>query len=282
MKVRALKLGAVAALTMAMGITALPAHAAESSSTKQVVTENDVTRQAEDTPPTNNWVLYTRDGTPSTAAEFVDGPATPPLGTGSLQLTTTSGSEKVALFNYDHVGTALPAVNDVSYSTYRQTGADQQVASLNLQVDFNGPNVAGGFTTLVFEPVYNTTQGPVVSGAWQNWTGTGGGVWWSTRTINNQPGGAAVADMRTWDQIVASNPDATILGGVGINQGSGNAGLTDNVDAFTFDNTTYDFEHDVPAPTDKDQCKKDGYEGFNSPSFKNQGQCVSYVAAHKS
>lgn len=33
----------------------------------------------------------------------------------------------------------------------------------------------------------------------------------------------------------------------------------------------------VGPPTDKDQCKKDGWKTFNNPSFKNQGQCVSYT-----
>ena len=31
------------------------------------------------------------------------------------------------------------------------------------------------------------------------------------------------------------------------------------------------------APTNKDQCKKDGWKAFNNPSFKNQGDCVSSV-----
>ena len=36
----------------------------------------------------------------------------------------------------------------------------------------------------------------------------------------------------------------------------------------------------VPPPTDKDQCKKDGWMTFNSPSFPDQGTCVSYVNNH--
>lgn len=36
----------------------------------------------------------------------------------------------------------------------------------------------------------------------------------------------------------------------------------------------------VGAPTSKEQCKKGGWKTFNNPSFKNQGQCVSYVAHH--
>jgi hypothetical protein len=37
----------------------------------------------------------------------------------------------------------------------------------------------------------------------------------------------------------------------------------------------------VGPPTSKDQCKKGGWKNFNNPSFKNQGQCVSYYEHHK-
>jgi hypothetical protein len=280
------------------------------------VTEDYVTRAVEGAPPTDNWMLYTRAGTPSTAGAFVDGPANPPLGDGSLQLTTVTGSEKVFLFNYDHIGTKLKDINDISYSTYRQVGSAQQVAALNVVIDFNGPAEDGGFSTLVFEPVYNTAQGPVVSGQWQNWVADGSGILWSTRPINGQCAGATASCDKTWDEIVANNPDATILGGVGINQGSGNPGLISNVDAFKFDCTTYDFESDddndsvgngsdncpinanpnqedtdgdgigdacddSTKPTTKDQCKNGGWKRFNDPAFKNQGDCIQFVNTGK-
>jgi hypothetical protein len=34
-------------------------------------------------------------------------------------------------------------------------------------------------------------------------------------------------------------------------------------------------------PTDKDQCKNDGWKTFTNPSFKNQGQCIKYVEDHQ-
>lgn len=34
----------------------------------------------------------------------------------------------------------------------------------------------------------------------------------------------------------------------------------------------------VGPPTNKDQCKNDGWKTFNNPKFKNQGDCVSFVA----
>ena len=33
----------------------------------------------------------------------------------------------------------------------------------------------------------------------------------------------------------------------------------------------------IGPPTDKDQCKDEGWKTFNNPTFKNQGQCVSSV-----
>jgi hypothetical protein len=248
------------------------------AATTETVKEEDVTRQVENTPPTDNWVLYTRPGTPPTAGAFVSGPATPPLGVGSFQTTTNTGAEKVFLFNFDHVGKSIADVDDIAYSTYRTTGSLQQVAALNVQIDFNGA-AAGGFSTLVFEPVYNTDQGPVVSGSWQDWTADGTGIWWSTQPINGQCAGATASCDKTWDEIVANNPAATILG-VGINQGSGNPGLVTSSDAFTFDETTYDFEPTI-TPASKDDCKKGGWQQFNSPAFKNQGDCVSSFAPGK-
>lgn len=35
------------------------------------------------------------------------------------------------------------------------------------------------------------------------------------------------------------------------------------------------------VPTDKNQCKKDGWMSFSNPSFKNQGACVSYVQSNE-
>jgi hypothetical protein len=339
----------VALTAVGMLCLAGSAHAA----TTEVVTESDVVRQAENTPPANDWVVYTRAGTPPTAAAFVPGPATPPLGVGSLQLTTTTSSHKVFAFNYDHIGTALADVDDISYSTYRSAGSGQQLTGLNLQIDPDGPEGPATFSTLVFEPVYNTAQGAVVNNQWQSWQADGSGRWWSTAALNGQCAGAGAACQRTWNQIVANNPAATIVSGVGVNQGSGNAGLVTSVDAFTFDETTYDFDVDSdgdgvadgsdncvntpnPNQTDtdgdgqgdacdadddndgvadgpdncettpnadqsdndndgigtacdpselpgsKDECKDGGWANYydeNGTRFKNQGDCVSYVAS---
>jgi hypothetical protein len=141
-----------------------------------VVTEQDVVRQAENTVPTNDWVLYTRN---AGTGEFVSGPQTPPLGVGSFHTVTPGAADKVYLFNYDHVGTPLSAIDGMGYATYRTSPlVSPQLPSINLQVDLNGTAVPGGFTTLVFEPIYNTTQDKhhCKNGGWQN-----------VRTADGQP-----------------------------------------------------------------------------------------------
>lgn len=244
-----------------------------------VVTESDITRQPEDTPPADNWVLYFRGAGNGT---FRQGPPTPPEGTGSLELVTPSPADKVTLFNFDYHNTPLDDFTALGYHTFRTTGTADQLPSLNVTIDYNGPAVAGGFATLVFEPVYNPAQGPVTSGVWQDWDAILGGnaIWWSTRPFGTV---CAVACYVTWNQILAAAPQATILGGIGINQGSGGAALTAATDAFLVgvnsNNTTFDFEL-FAAASSKDDCKNGGWQTFkraNGSSFKNQGDCVSYT-----
>jgi hypothetical protein len=224
-------------------------------------------------------VLYTRTATPGVGT-FVQGPETPPVGTGSIQLSTLGPSDKVFLYNYDHVGETIGSIDDISYSTYRTAGSLQQVTALNVQIDKNGVTLQpGDFATLVFEPVYNTNQGPVVSGEWQDWIADGSGIWWSTQPINGQCAGATATCDQTWDYIVANNPTATILG-VGINQGGGNPGLIASTDAFTFDDVTYNFEFAADTDNDgkPDTCDTDDDndgdldEGDNCPLVSNSDQ----------
>lgn len=249
------------------------------ANTTVVVTEDDITRQAENTPPTDNWVLYTRAAGNGT---FIEGPGTPPAGVGSLEFVTPTGADKVFLFNYDHIGTNLSDINAISYATYRTTGASpNQVPSINIQVDYNG-DAPGGFTTLVFEPVYNTDQGAIQDGVWQNWDAynSGNAKWWSTQNI---PGVCAFTCYVTWDTIIANNPDAVILDGFGVNQGSGNPGLVAATDVLTLgyngDSVTYNFEP-YRVATDKNDCKNGGWQTLrraDGTEFKNQGACVSYT-----
>jgi hypothetical protein len=251
-----------------------------SSAGTVVVSESDIARQIEDTPPLRSWVFYTRATTPATGA-FIVGPSSPPLGAGSFEIRTPLATDKGTLFNFDHVGTRLADINAISYATFREatsTATAGQLPSINIQVDANG-SAPGGFTTLVFEPIYNTSMGAIQDGVWQNWNAFSG-IWWSTRDIN---GVCAVTCYVSWHDIVAANPDATILGGFGVNQGTGNGGLFAATDALTLgvlgNSWTYNFEP-FRTPGTKDDCKNGGWQNLTTADgspFKNQGQCVSYA-----
>lgn len=278
-------LAACATDTLAPNPTAVSDRNAGAASTSSpsnsgvvVVTESDIARQAEDTPPTRSWVFYTRS---AATGAFVSGPSNPPLGVGSFSIVTPTSADKATLFNFNREGTLLRDINALSYATYRDpasTAVAGQLPSYNITIDYNGSD-AGGFSTLVFEPIYNPTQGAIQNGVWQSWNAYSG-IWWSTRAIN---GVCAVACYVTWSDIVAANPNAVIQGGFGVNQGSGAGGLTAATDALklgTNSNTvTYNFEP-FATPLTKDDCKDGGWQNLRAQdgsSFKNQGQCVSYV-----
>jgi hypothetical protein len=252
---------------------------------RTVITEDDIVRQAENTPPTNNWVLYTRN---AGSGAFISGPSTPPSGVGSLETRTPTGADKVTLFNYDHVGTPLSSVEALGYATYRAANPldnDAQLPAINVQVDVNGA-AAGGFTTLVFEPVYNTSQGAIQDNTWQTWDAYLGGqaIWWSSNPI---PGAPNRDTFVTWNTILTNNPNAVIVGGFGVNQGSGNPALVASSDILSIgyggECVTYDFEP-FEVAADRESCKSGGWKTLrraDGSTFKNQGDCIQYVNTGK-
>lgn len=306
-------LGRLLVIALVAGLVTFPVYRVQAADSTDVITEGDIVRQLENTQPTNDWVLYTRNAATGT---FRAGPGTPPAGTGSLELVTPTDGDKVTLFNYDYFGTQLDALDAISYATYRTAGQGEQVAALNIQVDVNG-DAAGGFTTLVYEPVYNSD---VQDGIWQTWDAYNGGngIWWSSNSIPAAPNRDTFV---SWQTISAANPDAVVIA-VGVNQGSGNPALTSSVDALKIgmngNTITYDFELDTDLdgivdgadncpvnanpdqadfdldgigdacdtqtgpPTSKEQCKNDGWKLFDFPrKFKNQGDCIQFVNTGK-
>lgn len=245
-----------------------------------VVTERDITRQPENTPPTNNWVYYFR--LPTSTGTFVTGPGNPPLGSGSFLMSTPTVADKGTLFNYDHIGTQLADITDISYATYRDPASIDGVAlpSINIQVDKDGGALLpGDFLTLVYEPYLNGAT--IQEGVWQTWE-TIPGTWWATRPITLAGGTVCLPQVCTfsWSAFVAAHPNATIVGGFGVNQGSFNPGLIAATDALSITTNgttiTYDFELFEHAG---DACKDGGWRTMtddDGDSFRNQGQCVKY------
>lgn len=204
--------------------------------------------------------------------------APPGLGSSALQLSNdASPAAKSQLFTFTMAGMPLSQVNTLGYSTYQASPPGIADPSYQLQIFGNGTS---GFTTLVFEPYQNTGEGAIMPATWQHWDVSGPGLFWSTRTVTclngtlaGTPGGPA---SYTLADVQNMCPDATVIG-IGVNIGGNNPGWTVAADGVQFNDTTYNFEIGT-HPTSKDQCKNGGWQSFNEPAFKNQGDCVSYVA----
>ncbi len=256
-----------------------------------------------------SWTAQTNDSTGTAvpfgtcangAVSFVTGPATPPLGVGSAELTTgngTSGGDCDAqLRNSAYAGVKLSNLNALSYYTYVKKNNGQQAPFITLYVNNSGNANGSADDLLFFEPPYqqpttgNPTlpdQGPVAYNTWQSWNALGGG-WWDNNGVLGFGGFMGVNPLSVY---TAQYPNAVIVndpiygpgGGVTVGVGYGSAGdqFDSNVDAFTINSTTSDFEPNLPSPTKKDQCKDGGWKDYadaNGTPFKNQGDCVSYVA----
>jgi hypothetical protein len=181
---------------------------------------------------------------------FVNGPAAPPAGTGSVQFTVgTNGDSYPTVRQSDYNGVKLSALTAFDYWTYvSHAGSGSQAAYVDLYVDNNNDGVRDDILT--FEPVYQTSQGIVALNTWQHWNAVTG-LWWSDAMGGPPP-------LFTLASYIASHPDARIVnvggGGVILGAGCGGtawAGFVGNADKLTIGVNTYDFELTQPTPTPK-------------------------------
>ncbi len=211
--------------------------------------------------PTNldGWTLTTFDDGNETfgaAPSIVTGPATPPLGDGSLQLAVgADGGDAAQARNNAYDGELLRDLSQLVYSTYVQVdGSGGQAPYIILNVDYDGNGTTDDF--LFFEPVYQSAtffpsnpQGALVVGAWQTWDVRSGG-WWSVASTGGATPGVGVKPLSA---ILDAEPDARLAndssGSLRIVAGFGDGAWNNflgNADELTvaFDGpfTTYDFE----------------------------------------
>jgi hypothetical protein len=231
--------------------------------------------------PTNTQGWSTADTRTGGAVNFVvdsSAPGSPHIG--ALQLTTDATTTSKA--QYMHLAnTPLSNVGTLSYYT-KQTSASFVGGDPSYQLAVWLDGTSAGFTTFVYEPYEN---GTVIPGVWQSWD-VDAGQMWSSRTVN--AGGACTvaaggggAPFYTLAALKTACPNAVVVG-FGVNIGSNNPSYNVEADLVNFNGTTYNFEPYVVA-TDKDACKNGGWMNLadsNGKSFKNQGDCVSYVATH--
>lgn len=109
----------------------------------------------------------------------------------------------------------------------------------------------------------------------------------SGRSIDTSQVGGTFYD--TYENAVAdygSYPVVSVSLVVDGSWATGDGEQTVQFDEVMINDVTHDFSPDPDPepsdrPTDKDQCKKGGWQDFSDPSFKNQGQCVSYTQHNK-
>jgi hypothetical protein len=287
-------------LASALGALALAVTVAYAAST-EVVTNEDIERgQFTNTPgsqpppqqTSKSWYQIERRSVGGAyGTGIIDTALGAPAGggVGSYHTQTTDGGSKVSLFNMDaYNGKPLGDLQDLSYYTYRNAGTGDQLPALNIWLDTNNNGLLerGIDPVLVYEPVYNNTNQAIVSGQWQKWETFAGNWWLAESPLPGMCTGAAYSCMKTLAEIVAAYPGLTI-GGIGINQGSGNNGLDAATDLLTVkyagDEVTYNFEPYRVAGSNED-CAKNGYKSVkdsNGQPFKNQGQCVSFVNSNR-
>jgi uncharacterized repeat protein (TIGR01451 family) len=186
--------------------------------------------------------------TPS--VNFVNGPGTPPLGTGSAQLSVGSDGDAAAELRHPgYAGTTLPTptptpdpeigpitypateseLTALTYSTYvQQPGSGGQAPYIILRMDYDNNGTQDDL--LFYEPVYQTSdfcpsnpQPGVATGEWQTWDALNG-CWWSLNGTAGATPGSGVKPLRV---IGVDQPNAKIVnapdasGGVRIVAGFG-------------------------------------------------------------
>jgi RTX calcium-binding nonapeptide repeat (4 copies) len=211
-------------------------------------------------------------GPATSSVDFVTGPATPPLGTGSVQFSIGPNFESVAnIRNTLYHGTHIRDLTALEYWTYTSntTNVDQALPFMVLNIDTDGVQSGGffddqlwvfqapyqnGYPTQGFPPPSSHAQGPPAAGVWQKWDALRGG--WTVRNFEPSPGepdDTEGSPVRSLESLVAQFPGARIVnsppggsGGVRIEVGCSAANLVSNADALTIGiggvNGTFDFE----------------------------------------
>jgi hypothetical protein len=181
------------------------------------------------------------------------------VGTGLRVWTESNTStDKVA----EYVDTATPLADAGEPSLEWTPTSGTVPPGMQLGVDFDANGTPDGI--LVGETVYN-------------------GDWWLNNAAAqfvkdgapSHTGGSGSANHGTLDQWGAAFPTAEVVS-FGFSLGSG-VHADGVIDAITFGGTRYTFAADVVL-TSKDQCKGSGWATSTMPTFKNQGQCVSFFA----
>lgn len=225
----------------------------------------------------NGWSAVSQR---TASGSFVNGPGTPPLGSGSYRMMLGAGNSgpdlpqggagqggKTWLTTQQFDNTLLSGISVLGYSTYVAASPSSAgniiTPTLQLQIDLDGNGTRD--STMIFEPYYSTaasggTQSNVALGQWQSWDARAGKWWFNNATVF----GCGQCAFPTFDAIIAAYPNAKIVTWYALADGYGTqlvagqnsagspwANFDGNIDAFTITvnapNTTFDFEPLAPT-----------------------------------
>src|SRR3954454_16745007 len=189
----------------------------------------------------NGWACANDQTDTPEACTFVTGPATPPLGVGSVELSAPTPADGHVIATPAYTGTRLDALTGLDYSTFQS--APTLAIALQFDIRYRPTDVAYG-GRLVFEPYQNGTV--TVGSGWQHWDALSG-VWWASKTpAAGSNGLCPQSSPCPLSTILAAYPAATLSQNLLLKAGSHWTGFTGNADALTVStaggSTTYDFE----------------------------------------
>lgn len=237
-----------------------------------------------------DWVFGNDGHLATSSGSFVNGPGTPPAGTGSVSmsvidtpLAVTSAQRSGHVFGTArYLGTRLADITQLKYSIYGSNPV--QSIALQFDTDSDSTSASADYQRTVAEFYLTST---VAQNTWQEYDVMAGKVWGSGSPGPTRPITTACPQWNpcTWSYFVTAFPNAVVSGATLFKAGSGWPDFTGSIDKFTIgvngNNTTWDFEL-YSTPIDPDQCKSGGYTTF-SPStgpFKNQGECIASVVSN--
>lgn len=212
----------------------------------------------------NGWLGIDDNGNGGSLT-FPQGPATPPLGTGSAQLKVNATNQGYLLFKPGYSAVKLADLSTLSYKTYVQSGNNLIAPSMQINIDRDTTDGDISWQgRLVYEPYMSST---VTDGQWQTWNPLEG-KWWLTKPEKfdshcGQSDPCTVTQLKDYFANIGVN--GGVNAGIGFKAGSSWASFTGNIDEVAINQDRYNFES-IAAPTNLTPVNN---AVTNNPSFDN-------------
>ncbi len=179
-----------------------------------------------------------------------------PVGKGVLKMqTTASNDSRSEVVNQGFHGTVGSFISDgaLSYNYYQQSGGLSNSVSPAFKfevLDFTLPPLeTDGFSTFVFEPIYN---GGIVFNTWQSVTlDLNTALFWNTGIYGFEDRNIRMT-LAAWNTFFSGTLADALMTTVSFGIGSGTPGQTSYIDGLEFSNgnfSTLSADFDAPAPS---------------------------------